>query len=104
MGPELANKIPFENMTKHSRSILSEIILIACMFTEVLNQNKSAGFDELTAKVIKSIQNEMCNPLAHIFSLTFITGIISNSLKAALGTPVYKANENFKYYRVFQYY
>ena len=28
---------------------------------EMLNQNKSAGFDELSAKVIKSIQNKISN-------------------------------------------
>ena len=38
---------------------------------------------------------EISKPLTHIFNLTFMTGVISNSLKIALVTPVFKANENF---------
>ena len=45
-----------------------------------LNQIESAGYDELSAKVIKFIGNEICRPLAHIFNLTFTTGIIPQTL------------------------
>ena len=65
--------------------------------TEKLKQNKCAGHDGLSAKVIKIIGNEISKPLAHIFNQSLITGVITNSLKIALITPVYKGNDQFKF-------
>jgi hypothetical protein len=106
--PELARQIRIENNEKSFDRYLSESY-VKSMFVEPvteievkieidkLNQNKSAGYDELSAKVIKFIGNEICRPLALIFNFTFTTGIILDSLKIALVTPVYKANEDFRF-------
>lgn len=58
-----------------------------------LKRNKSPGYDGLSAKIIQCVGNEISKPLAHIFNLTFTTGIIPEELKIALVTPIYKANE-----------
>ena len=42
----------------------------------------------LTNQVVKQV-------FKHIFNLTFQSGLIPESLKIALVTPIYKANENF---------
>ncbi len=45
--------------------------------------------------MVKAIKQEICKPLAHIFNLTFETGLIPNTLKIALITPNFKANEEY---------
>ena len=81
----------FEPVTEHE--LLTEI--------NNLNENKSAGHDEISAKMIKTIGEEIVKPLTHIYNSTFLTGKIPNFLKIALVTPIFKANENnqFENYR-----
>ena len=73
------------------------------ILTEIdnLNVTKSVGHDNIGAKMVKAIKQEICKPLAHIFNLTFETGLIPNTLKIALVTPIFKANEKclFENYR-----
>ena len=59
-----------------------------------LNENKSAGHDEISAKMIKTICKEIVKPLTHIHNSTFLTGQIPHFLKIALVTPIFKADEN----------
>jgi hypothetical protein len=59
-----------------------------------LNENKSAGHDEVSAKMIKTINEEIIKPLTYIYNSTFQTGKIPNFLKLAIISPIYKANEN----------
>ena len=81
----------FEPVTEHE--LLTEI--------NNLNENKSAGHDEISTKMIKTIGEEIVKPLTHIYNSTFLTGKIPNFLKIALVTPIFKANENnlFENYR-----
>ena len=65
------------------------------MEIENLKINKSPGYDEISAKILKAVSTEISEPLAYIFNLTFTTGVIPNSLKIALVTPVFNANANF---------
>ena len=62
-----------------------------------LNSNKSPGYDGLSARTIKQVSNEVSKPLAHIFNLTFTTGIIRERIKTSLVTPVFKSNEENKF-------
>ena len=66
-----------------------------------LNSNKSPGYDGLSARTIKQVSNEVSKSLAHIFNLTFTTGIIPEQIKTSLVTPVFKSNEEnrFENYR-----
>jgi hypothetical protein len=51
--------------------------------------------------MIKAINAEILKPLAYIYNLTFLTGKIPKSLKIALVTPIFKANDSnlFENYR-----
>ena len=60
-----------------------------------LNTNKTAGHDEISAKMIKVIKLEISKLLAHIFNLSFQTGLIPNLLKIALVTPVFTGNDKY---------
>jgi hypothetical protein len=62
-----------------------------------LNSNKSPGYDGLSARTIKQVRKEVSKPLAHIFNLTFTTGIIPEQIKTSLVTPVFKSNEENKF-------
>jgi hypothetical protein len=61
------------------------------------NQNKSPGYDTISSKFIKLTASNISEPLAHIFNLTFLSGIIPDELKIALVTPIFKANEKNKF-------
>ena len=66
-----------------------------------MNSKKSPGYDGVSSQIIKKIANEISEPLAHIFNLTFLSGIIPDNLKIALVTPIFKSNEinQFKNYQ-----
>jgi hypothetical protein len=55
----------------------------------------------VSSQIIKKIANEISEPLAYIFNLTFLSGIIPDNLKIALVTPIFKSNEinQFKFRR-----
>ena len=46
-----------------------------------LNENKSAGHDEISAKMVKTIGKEIVKPLTYILNLSFQTGKIPKFLK-----------------------
>ena len=58
------------------------------------NSNKSSGADNIGPKVLKEICTEICCPLAHICNLSFVTGVVPDSLKLAKVIPVYKKGDN----------
>ena len=105
VGPNLAKKIPKDDTTtfkkylkgNYKESMFAEPITEHEIITEIdqLKSNKSAGHDEFNTKLIQTIKLEISKSLTHIFNLTFQTGLIPDSVKIALVTPIYKANENF---------
>ena len=66
-----------------------------------LNPNKSAGFDDLSIKIMRQLASHIKHPLTLIFNKSFTTGIIPENLKISVITPVYKNEENniFSNYR-----
>ena len=54
--------------------------------------NNSPGYD-IGPSILKEICPEITNPLAHIFNLSFTTGVVPDSLKLAKVIPVYKKGE-----------
>ena len=111
IGPQLAKKIPGnDNITYESYlngnyvdSMFIEPVTEYELQIEInnLNENKSAGHDEVSAKMIKKISENIIKPLTYIYNLSFQTGKIPNFLKLAIVSPIYKANENnlFENYR-----
>ncbi len=107
VGPNLANKIKqndnnnFEKYLKGrcKSSFFLNPITENELEVELKNMksNKSCGYDGICTNIVKLIATEISKPLAHIFNLTFSTGIIPNNLKVALITPVFKANDAMKF-------
>ena len=100
VGPQLAKKIPkdsntlFESYLKgnYVESMFIEPVTENELLNEIinLNENKSAGQDEINAKMIKEINSEILKPLTYVYNLTFLTGKIPKFLKIALVTPILK--------------
>ena len=55
-----------------------------------LNSNKLTGPNSIPLKTLKLTQNEISQHLAHIFSLSFKTGVFPDSLKIAKVIPIHK--------------
>jgi hypothetical protein len=111
IGPELANKIT-PPQDKSYQTYLSDIIDCQFKFQLVtsetvgkaidnLKSKTSTGTDGLSNKLIKSIKQEILEPITTIVNQTFSTGIFPDRLKLAKVVPVYKKdNENiFNNYR-----
>ena len=107
IGPSLANKIKnndnnsFEKYLKGSyqSSFFLNPITENELEVELKNMksNKSCGCDGIKTNIAKLIAKEISKPLTHIFNLTFSTGIISDNLKVALITPIFKGNDAMKF-------
>ena len=55
-----------------------------------LNNKKSSGFDDLSAKFLKLCSPYISAPLANIFNTSIYNGIYPELLKTARVTPIYK--------------
>ena len=112
VGPNLAKKIQEEDSGKTYASYLNEInnktaFINPTNHNEIelellsLNQTKSCGYDEISPKIAKQLGKHISKPLAHIFNLSFQTGILPEELKTSLVVPVYKSGEHdiFSNYR-----
>ena len=111
IGPQLSKKIPKnDNITYESyldgnyiESMFKEPVTEYELQIEInnLSETKSAGHDDISAKMIKIISEEIIKSLTYIYNLSFKTGKIPNFLKIALVTPIFKAKENniFENYR-----
>jgi len=60
-----------------------------------LNNNKSPGPDMITPKLLKSIANEIINPLLYLFNLSLSTGTVPSALKLAKVIPVHKKADKY---------
>jgi potassium voltage-gated channel Eag-related subfamily H protein 8 len=54
---------------------------------------QSTDIDGLSLKLLKFVSNEVCVPLAHIFDLSFTTGIFPSKLKTNRTVPIFKAGD-----------
>ena len=43
--------------------------------------------------LLKSIDTSVCKPLAHIFNISFKTGVFSDKLKVSRVVPIFKAGD-----------
>ena len=55
-----------------------------------INNKKSSGFDEISAKFIKLCSPYISDPLSKIFNKSIANGIYPDLLKTARVTPIYK--------------
>ena len=58
--------------------------------THLLKSKTSTGIDNISSKIIKDTISEIAEPLAHIFNLSFSTGMVPADMKIGKITPIYK--------------
>ena len=58
-----------------------------------LKNNKSPGVDNISAKILKEICTDIADPLAHIYNLSFASGVVPDSLKLAKVIPIFKKGD-----------
>ena len=99
IGPKLASTI--NNNGKHyyeylhdskSNSMFMKPIVENDIFKIIakLNDNKSAGPDNIGNYIIKRVCNEIIKPLTNIFNLSITSGVVPEKTKMAKVIPVYK--------------
>ena len=66
-----------------------------------LDINKSAGFDDISPKVLQSCAEALCEPLHHLFTLSLRYAIVPSSWKIHKVVPIFKAGDpnSIKNYR-----
>jgi len=55
-----------------------------------LSWSKSAGYDNIGFKLVKSILSQILQPLLFIHNLSFLAGVFPDALKIANIVPIYK--------------
>lgn len=58
-----------------------------------LNGRKTPGYDNISARLIQGVVNEITKPLLYIYNLSISAGIVPDKLKIAKVIPVYKKGE-----------
>ena len=71
-----------------------------------LKTNKSSGYDDISADVVKRVSDEIFVILKHIFNISLAKGVFPDKLKLARVTPIFKKGNNtlITNYRQFQSY
>ena len=101
IGQNLASTIPnsvkqYESYLDFNNSILSEQNLTDKELEDAfcsLKSNKSAGYDDISANVVKNAYQFIQKPLKYIFNLSFKYGEFPNKLKIARVAPIFKSGD-----------
>ena len=102
VGPSMASKIVIDRdngIDNTNRSLKDSIFLKPTSNTEVseiilnLNPNKSAGVDNITVKVLKTIVAYISDPLTYIINKSIETSVFPNHCKKAEIIPIFKAGD-----------
>ena len=109
IGPTLANKIPADNRspTLYMKNRVSEAMVITPVIEDEVRtiikdlKDSSAGWDAISAKVIKATYNSFIHPVTHIMNLSLTTGVFPTELKIARVVPIFKSGDasSFSNYR-----
>ena len=62
-----------------------------------LDSNKTSGPNSILCRILFLLQKEISKQLAHLFNLSFMTGIFSSVLKIAKVVPVFKKDSKLDY-------
>ncbi len=112
VGPNLAREIPatdidFHHFLQNVASPRNSLFLSPTNYDEIisicksLNSDSSPGHDDIKPDIVKKVANFIAHPLAHIFNLSFNSGLIPDTLKVAKVVPIFKKGEqdSFSNYR-----
>jgi len=58
-----------------------------------LSCSKSAGYDNIGPKLVKSVLPQILQPLLFRYNLSFSTGVVADALKIAKVVPIYKKDD-----------
>jgi hypothetical protein len=103
IGENIANTLPDVNVdpmsyvTNHENIPLLQFEQIGPVFvSDVIKSfapKKSLDMDGMSMCVLKFVESTVCIPLAHIFNLSFSTGIFPSKLKVSRVTPIFKSGD-----------
>ena len=101
IGSNLVENIPNNNKDPVSYihdNFHNSMFLVPTDVTEIENiitllNNSTPGYDDISAKVIKSSSYTFIEPLVHILNLSLSEGIFPTELKVAKVIPLYKMDD-----------
>ena len=101
IGPTLANKIPetkqspIDNMgTCNLNSMFIEPVIENEVQSLIRNlKHSSAGWDSISAAVLKSADRAILKPLTHVLNLSLTTGVFPREMKIACVIPLLKSGD-----------
>ncbi|XP_065658205.1 uncharacterized protein LOC136082714 [Hydra vulgaris] len=102
IGPNLAEKIPsssssYDLYLKTYDKVMNESKLDIYELRSALDSlknNTSAGFDQISMHVVKSVFNIIESSLYQIFDLSIKSGTVSEKLKIARVSPIFKSGDD----------
>ena len=104
IGPNLAASIPeiktwFQNYVHYDGPCLSTISLTDLKLENEfasLKSNKSSGYDDISAEVVKRVSDKMFFVLKHIFNISLAKGVFPDKLKLKIArvTSIFKKRNN----------
>ena len=59
-----------------------------------LKTNKSSGYDDISADVVKRVSGEIFGFLKHSFNISLAKGVFPDKLKIVWVTPIFKTGKN----------
>ena len=103
IGTTLAKRIPIidKSPLSYMQSSITESIFLAPVTpTEIeklvlILKNSVTGWDEINAELLKSMINDIRDPLCHICNMSLEEGIFPSQLKIANVLPLFNAEESF---------
>ena len=101
IGPTLARKIPSVNKSPSffmKNRIVDSMFILDATEEEMCNIVKnlkvcSSGWDDISAKVVKSTINCIAAPLLHVVNLSLTQGVFPSELKIAKVIPLFKSGD-----------
>lgn len=95
------------NVTQHITSSNNSMFMAPCLPSDVYNiisglrNTASVGYDGITTKIVKCVNDCICSHLSHIINLCITTGTFPDDLKKTVVKPLFKKEDRtlMEYYR-----
>ena len=105
IGTTLASNIPQGNkssMTYMESQVFESMVITPVVEEEVcsiikLLKDGSAGWDAISARVVKAMHSSSIVPLTHIMNMSLLNGVFPSELNIARVIPLFKSGESNKF-------
>ena len=103
VGPNLANDItePDEHISIYDylgESIAQRLFMMRPVYEEEVittvtgcTKKRSSDFEDISMDTVAKVVSVICKPLAHIFNISFRTGVFPSIMKIAKGLPMFES-------------